>query len=215
MERHVKNSSAFVDKIQDLEVPPSQKLISYDVTALFTSIPVPDAIKAVQLKLSADDTLSERTSLSIEKILELLKFCLDTTYFVYKNQIYYKQKRGAAMGSPVSPIIANLCMEVFEERALSTAPHPPSLWFRYVDDTFTKIHEYYVDEFTRHINSIDPNIIFTTEPESNGVLPYTSMTMAVLMSPCTENQPTPTSTGTSNLIITSNTNALLCVAVHF
>ena len=84
----------------------------------------------------------------------------------------YKQKRGAAMGSPVSPIIANLYMEVFEERALSTAPHPPSLWFRYVDDMFTKIHEYYVEEFTRHINSIDPNIIFTTEPESNGVLPF-------------------------------------------
>ena len=75
-ERHVKNSSAFVDKIQDLEVPPGQKLISYDVTALFTSIPVPDAIEAVQLKLSADDTLSEKTSLSIDKILELLKFCL-------------------------------------------------------------------------------------------------------------------------------------------
>ena len=170
-DHHVMNSSAFVDKIQDLEVPPGQKLISYDVTALFTSIPVPDAIEAVQLKLSADDTLSERTSLSIDKILELLKFCLDTTYFVYKNQLY-KQKRGAAMGSPVSPIIANLYMEVFEERALSTAPHPPSLWFRYVDDTFTKIHEYYVEEFTRHINSIDPNIIFTTEPESNGVLPF-------------------------------------------
>ena len=125
-ERHVENSSAFVDTIRDLEVPPGQKLISYDVTALFTSITVPDAIEAVQLKLSADDTLSQRTSLSTVKILELLKFCLDTTYFVYKNQIY-KQERGAAMGSPVSPIIANLYMEVFEERALSTAPHPPSL----------------------------------------------------------------------------------------
>ena len=25
---------------------------------------------------------------------------------------------------------------------------------------------------TQHINSVDPNIIFTTEPESNGVLPF-------------------------------------------
>ena len=158
-ERHVKNSSAFVDTIQDLEVPPGQKLTSYDVTALFTSIPVPDAVDAVQLKLSADDTLSERTSLSIDKILELLKFCLDTTYFVYKNQIY-KQKSGAVMGSPVSPIIAILYMEVFEERALSTAPHPPALWFNYMDDTFTKIHEYYIEEFTRHINIIEPEHYF-------------------------------------------------------
>ena len=140
-ERRVKNSSSLiiVDKIQDLEVPPGQKLISYDVTALFTSIPVPDAIKAVQLKLSADDTLSERTSLSIDKILELFKLCLDTTFFVYKNQIIINRR---------------------------------GVQFRYMDDTFTKIHEYYVEEFTRHINSIDPNIIFTTEPESSGVLPF-------------------------------------------
>ena len=106
-ERHVKNNSAFVDKIRDLEVPPGQKFIFYDVTALFTSIAVPYTIEAVHLKLSADDTLSQRISLSTGRILELLKFCLDTTYFVYKNLIY-KQKRGAAMGSPVSPVIANL-----------------------------------------------------------------------------------------------------------
>ena len=63
--RHVKNSSAFVDKIQYLEVPPGQKLISDDVTALFTSIPVPDAIVAVQLKLSADDTLKAPLHITI------------------------------------------------------------------------------------------------------------------------------------------------------
>ena len=29
------------------------------------------------------------------------------------------------MGSPVSPIVANLYMEYFEQKALSTATHPP------------------------------------------------------------------------------------------
>ena len=33
---------------------------------------------------------------------------------------------GVAMGSPVSPIVANLYMEYLEQKALSTAPHPPS-----------------------------------------------------------------------------------------
>ena len=51
------------------------------------------------------------------------------------------------MGSPISPIVANLYMEHFESRALDTAPTPPAMWYRYVDDTMTKIHEYAVRSF--------------------------------------------------------------------
>ena len=51
------------------------------------------------------------------------------------------------MGSPISPIVANLYMEHFESRALDTAPTPPAMWYRYVDDTTTKIHEYAVRSF--------------------------------------------------------------------
>lgn len=38
-EHHVKNSIDFVQKIKGLEVHPSQKLVSFDVSAPFTSIP--------------------------------------------------------------------------------------------------------------------------------------------------------------------------------
>ena len=40
-ERHFKNSGYCVDKINNLEVPPVQKLLSYDVAALFPVIAVP------------------------------------------------------------------------------------------------------------------------------------------------------------------------------
>ena len=78
----------FVDKIKNLEVPPGQELIAYDVSALFTSIPVPDAIKAVRIKLDEDPKLQDRTPLSRGRILELLSFCQDTTYFTYRGVIY-------------------------------------------------------------------------------------------------------------------------------
>ena len=125
-ERHIKNSGDFVDKIKNLEVPPGQKLISYDVSALFTSIPVPDAIKAVRIKLDEDPKLQDRTPppLSRERILELL-ISAWTPPISHTQGVIYKQKHGAAMGSPVSPIIASLYMEGFEEIALRTAPTPP------------------------------------------------------------------------------------------
>ena len=75
------------------------------------------------------------------------------------------------MGSPVSPIIANLFMEDFEKRALTSARVPPKRWDRYVDDTFCIMKRILVDEFTQHINSQNQHIKFTVERESNGMLP--------------------------------------------
>ena len=67
------------------------------------------------------------------------------------------------MGSPISSIIANLYMETFETQTISTAPHPPSLWRRFVDDTFVVIQEAQKDSFIEHVNSIDDKIQFTME----------------------------------------------------
>ena len=42
---------------------------------------------------------------------------------------------GAVMGSPVSPVIANIYMEYFEELTLGPqCPIPTPWWKRYVDD---------------------------------------------------------------------------------
>ncbi len=59
-------------------------------------------------KREAETSWKEKSPLEKDEILELLTFCLDTTYFVYKGN-FYKQKHGAAMGFPVSPTVANLC----------------------------------------------------------------------------------------------------------
>ena len=59
------------------------------------------------------------------------------------------------MGSPVSPIVANIYMEYFEQKGLSTASHPSRLWHWYVDDTFVIQKEENKQNFLQHINSVD------------------------------------------------------------
>ena len=77
------------------------------------------------------------------------------------------------MGSPLSPIIANLYMEAFEKEAITTAPKPPAFWRRFVDDTFVIIQKTKEDSFFNHINNIDDKIQFTKETSrSDGSIPF-------------------------------------------
>ena len=69
--------------------------------------------------MHTDDTLTSRTNLTIEDIISLLDFTLFNNYFIY-NTVTYKQIQKCAMGSPVSPAVANLCTEVIECTAFET-----------------------------------------------------------------------------------------------
>ena len=89
-------------------------MISFDVVSLFTAIPVDKACKYIRTKLENDPTLPDRTQLDIDDIIRLLSFVLSNSFFVYNNTTY-KQIHECAMGSPVSAIVDNLCMEVIEE----------------------------------------------------------------------------------------------------
>ncbi len=74
------------------------------------------------------------------------------------------------MGSPVSPIVANMFMEWFEEHAIETFTYELKLWRRYVDDTMVILTDVLLEDFTQHINSVHPAIAFTREEEEGGTI---------------------------------------------
>ena len=110
--------------------------------------------------------------MTVNHITCLLEFCLKSTYFTFQGR-YYEQMEGASMGSPISPIVANVYMGDLEVKAINTSPHTLSLWKRYVDDTFTVIKAAYKRSFLDHIHSIDQNIPFPSEDSrTDGSMPF-------------------------------------------
>ena len=120
---HLKNTQHFIQQLQGKKLEPGEVITSFDVKALFTSVPVKLAIQIVKQRLQQENTLPQRTSMSIAQITSLLEFCLTNTYFLFQGK-FYEQVQGAAMGSSISPLIANIFMEEFEVKALSSIPTP-------------------------------------------------------------------------------------------
>ena len=159
---HIKNTGDFVQQVRGIKLQPTENITSYDVSALFTSVPIESAITIIRNKLELDPELHNRTTMKVDHITSLLEFCLKTTNFQFQGR-FYEQLHGAAMGSPISPIVANLYMEDFETKAISSAVHPSSIWKRFVDDTFVVIESSRKEEFLDHINNLDPHIHFRTK----------------------------------------------------
>ena len=146
-------------------------MVSFDVEALYTNVPIDDALTIIKELLENDETLPDRTPLSPKNVLDHLEFLLRTTFFIF-NGTYYQQTEGVAMGGPPSSIVTEIYMQGTETAALTTTSHPPKVWERYVDDVFSIIRKSNLHDFFRHINCLHPNTKFTMETEKNSQLPF-------------------------------------------
>ena len=81
---------------------PRECLCSYDVFALFTSVPIDPALDMIKDLLEKDETSQDRSVLPVQNITELLGFGLHNTYFSFQIK-FYKQVEGAAMGVSSKP----------------------------------------------------------------------------------------------------------------
>ena len=151
--------------------PEEDTLVSFDVSTLFSSIPVPVVIQVINSKISTCTNFTNVCKIPTEKIIKLLEFTINNCIFCF-NEKFYKQLQGAAMGLPVSPIIGYIYMEYLEALAIPTSPTLIKWWLRFVDDVHSATRKDQVNKLQEHLNSIDPYIKFIIElPETDG-LPF-------------------------------------------
>ena len=101
----VKVSTDFFQKIKYLSINPEEEtLVSFDVSALFTSIPVLVALQVINSKISTCTNFTNVCKIPTENVIKLLEFTLTNCVFCF-NMKFYKQLQGAAMGLSVSPTL--------------------------------------------------------------------------------------------------------------
>ncbi|BHF71854.1 hypothetical protein SprV_0401491500 [Sparganum proliferum] len=160
-------ANQFLERLKHLKLEPDESMVSFDVVSLFTSIPQQLAIDVVRQLLT--DRYNERDNpLKTEHLIELLRYCLKTD-FTFGGQMY-GQIKGTPMGSPISELIAEVVLQRIEH--LVFTKYQPKFWARYVDDIFAIVKSSDVEHLEELLNSVDPNIQFTMEAETNNQLPF-------------------------------------------
>ena len=107
-----------------------------------------------------------------EVFLKLMNLCLLQSHFAFNDE-FYLQVAGLSMGSPLSPVLSNIFMEIFEIKFLPNILNFDHVWLRYVDDIFVVLPDQ-VEPATilSKLNDCVPQIKFTLELEQNSFLPF-------------------------------------------
>ena len=77
-----------MEHLKGIQLGPDEVMVSYDVRALFTSVPIHPALEVIEMLLKEDTGLQNRISMSTKHIMDLLEVCLRSTYFTYKGKFY-------------------------------------------------------------------------------------------------------------------------------
>ena len=170
------DSFSFVSEITAFQKDCHLVMASFDVSSLFTNIPLDESVDlCVDLLFAECDTLEYKDcKFNRTQFRKLLNFAVNDTHFVFNGQLF-DQIDGVAMESPLGPSLANIFMCMLEQRYLNECPSEfkPVLYRRYVDDTFCLFRSRSdIDKFLDHINSYHPNIKLTVELEMDNTLPF-------------------------------------------
>ena len=104
-----KYTFSFVSQIKNANLS-GKFLVSYDLTSLFTNIPLHETIDiAINLIFNNNPNLN----ITKKELRKLFLFATSQTHFLF-NSKFYNQIVGVVMGSPLAPVLANIFMGFYE-----------------------------------------------------------------------------------------------------
>jgi len=172
---HIANSFDLYSSLSGKRIRDSDVLISLDVTSLFTNVPLDLAIDSISRRWSH---IQRNTKISKNELLLAIKFVLSSTFFTFNN-IIYKQTHGTPMGSPLSPVIADIVMQDLETSCLNRINCKLTFYFRYVDDIVMAAPSDKTDLIFKTFNQYHNRLKFTIEYEENRSISFLDLLLTI------------------------------------
>ena len=154
-------------QIKDISLSSEETLVSFDVTSLYTNVPVKESIQ-----VCADLLFNKMTIEGIDKetFIALAELsCCNVVISTHRG--FFTQIDGLAMGSPPAPHLANGWLSQFDEIIKGDS----RFYQRYMDDIICSIKKAEVENRFQFINNLHPNLSFTLETEINGKIAFLDM----------------------------------------
>ena len=157
----------FADEIRSSPMNEEDILVSYDVTALFTNVPLSETIDILVDKAFTNDWFNQTYDLNLEKeeLTQLLEVATTNLLFQFDGQLY-EQTGGVAMGSPLGPLTSRT-------NSQATVWYP--LFTRGMSTTLLPECLYNTDaaaDFLATLNGLHPSLKFTMELPSENTIPF-------------------------------------------
>ncbi|UYV84593.1 hypothetical protein LAZ67_X002746 [Cordylochernes scorpioides] len=103
----VSNPIVAVEAIKTVKISNDSRMVSFDKESLYISIPHDEALLALRSFLEIHPEIV--LPLSKKALIDLIKLCLDHSYFSFKDR-FFRQIKGLPMGNPISSALANIFM---------------------------------------------------------------------------------------------------------
>jgi len=175
-EKHVKNSFDLYKILSGKKIGNTDILLSLDVISLFNNIPQDLAIEGISNRWNM---IKKNTNIPMKDFISALQLILSSTYFTFNGKIY-KQTYGTPMGSPLSPVIADIVLQDLEEKALKKINAKIPFYHRYVDDIILSAPADRTSMILDTFNSFHNRLQFTMEFENDRELSFLDLTIKVV-----------------------------------
>ena len=156
------------DMLPDVKIKEGHEMVSFDVTSLYTNVPLLEAIDECTNLLFSGKYQKPPVDRETFHLLTVLCSC---NVIMLTNDGLYRQTDGLAMGSPPAPLLANGWLRKFDDTIKGDA----DVYTRYMDDILRDISSDDIDDKLVEINSLHPSLKFTIEREVDSSIPFLDM----------------------------------------